>query len=1044
MKTSKDNIEVENFDTGNCAEFFNGELPAPVIVKLGSLSEMSDSGVSLASLEGNLGGTYTFDKEVGALKLTYSIPDSDKLARFRMMPVFAPNRLTANHKYMRITYMTPAPIAASINIINSAYTSSPITVVDDTSVSNGHWVTSNAVDISVNEVLQLLIDGKHCTIGYTSTSDSSAIYIKELAFFATKAQAYNYYGDEETFVGDGMSVFTLGPTPFGLIRHKPNEEYKVPLSFPGGVYIDQAHRFIRILYSAKNPCGVNEDVSMYMCNNKGESYNLLLQDNLKNTGGEYVLSETATISDDMMQRCNKEGLHKCMKLCVNTTLPGGDYSVKEMYFFSSKKAADAFKTSAGDTKVSILGNDISKYQIVIPDEFTWKLKGAADVLSAHIKSISGVELPIVTDDAPATDYEIILGLGNRTESKELYASMAEKSPHVYEARIMGNKLVIVSSSHYAVATGANFLMESFLYKGKTTVHKTINIDNYFNHGFRTNEMTVFTGWAPYDNVANPEVFTDNFDADNGYWQEENNDSQWSIGDGKLRVDASKTTITYLHVYEPNATISAKLAYSKAGVNGKMALMLRCSAIDAYLTAGYDFGDGEWYIDCREGNDFAPVRLASVKAPITKGTEYLVAFTATKETASLSVDGKQIITVNDAHHVTPGRIGFYAKDAAFTADDAEVVLLSGKGVIMRNVIHNRVPDETLREGGTVIELTDGTLIYQHMTVSFKSVDSGKTWTRLDDIYFDTDGYHPQIFRLNNGDILQIRVISGGRYATISKDDGKTWIQGGLICPKFYKDSKAGNLNMNDKITQMSNGRIFYSQSYTASGDKAYRGLYHCFDIFYYSDDNGMTWKESETGTFDIKGNEDRYYFAESKILECADGTLRLYNSWNNYHCIVYSESKDNGVTWGPIVTMPEFICSRASMQLVRDRYADNDTTYYMVWVNSFALPDEGSPKGKSMTRAALSLAKTTDGKNWDYIGDVWRWNHRYMRTTAGAQLAHIVDPCVQCTKDAIIVASGLSEYLPVLGDRSHKYHGAQRQHIWYISRETVDETARPMK
>ncbi len=1061
--TYRDYIYEEAQDAAENQETFEGELPAPVIMKFTSFADMSDSGVSQANLSGNLEGTYTFDKTVGAIKLTYSIPDSGKMPNYRMMPMFNSNKPTADHKYVRITYMTPDPIPSTINIINNAIPSLPITLVGDTSVSRGQWITSNAVDISENDALTRFMSGKQCTFGYTSNTDSSVIYIKEIAFFVTKKQAYDYYGDEETFESSGMSSMTFGSDGTGTTRddtntgnyvlnekektvdiyyaektgHKVN--YMVQLKFLTGD-IEKSHKYVRVLYSAKNPEGVNENVSMYLHNNRDNNDIILLQKNLKDTGGEFVLSDTSLISYDMMERFKSEGLHNSIN--INTTLPGGEYRIKALYFFGDKQSADAFALSAGDSTISVLGNDISKYQIVIPEGEPLQLKTAANTLVTHIETISSVKLPIVTDDAPATDYEIILGLGNRSESKELYASMANKSPYNYEAKVMGNKLVVVSESHIAVSQCVDLIAESFLYKGKTTVPKTLTIDNHFSHGSTCNYLVDYNDWAPYENVADPDVFTDDFDADDGYWLEDANGSEWNIVNGKLSVSADKPTISFLQVFEPNATISAKLAYSNAGADGKMALMLRSPAADSYLTAGYDFGTGEWYIDCRESNDFANLRLASAKATITPNTEYLLSFTATKNNVSLSVDGKQILTLNNVSHVTPGRIGFYAKDVTFTADDAEVVLLSGQGVIIRNVTHNVLPDNTFREGGTVVELTDGTLIYQHKTISFKSVDSGKTWERLDSLYFNTDGLYAQILRLNNGDLLQIRVINGDRYATISKDDGKTWTQGGFICTSKYQDSKSKGTNMNDKVTQMSDGRIIYVQSYSGGEGGAFGDTIMCFDIVFYSDDNGMTWKESETATCEMKGNEDRLVFAESKVIECADGTLRLYNSYNNYGCIVYSESKDNGVTWGPIVTMPEFICSRSSMQLVRDPYAENDTTYYMVWGNSVPWPDS-TGKGKTMSRSALSLAKTTDGKNWEYLGDVWHWEFNYLRRTANALPAHYVDPFIQCTKDALFVGSGVAERLPVLGDKSDDYHGAQRQHIWRISRETLGEIAIPV-
>lgn len=226
------------------------------------------------------------------------------------------------------------------------------------------------------------------------------------------------------------------------------------------------------------------------------------------------------------------------------------------------------------------------------------------------------------------------------------------------------------------------------------------------------------------------------------------------------------------------------------------------------------------------------------------------------------------------------------------------------------------------------------------------------------------------------------------------------------------------NVNDKITQMSDGRVFYVQNYEGGG--------WVFCEVYYSDDNGITWTKSQTCSRDIEGNEGITKFGECKVMETADGTLRLYCSWSSYGCIVYSESEDNGVTWGPLQKMEEFVCSRSSMQFVKDTYADNDTTYYMVWV--YNEPGDVDVVGDAGIRSRLALAKTTDGVNWEYLGDVWRWetNHIYH----GSSFAQIVDPCIQVTEDYIIVGSGISEKI------NESAHQEQRQHLWSIKKDTL--------
>ena len=126
-------------------------------------------------------------------------------------------------------------------------------------------------------------------------------------------------------------------------------------------------------------------------------------------------------------------------------------------------------------------------------------------------------------------------------------------------------------------------------------------------------------------------------------------------------------------------------------------------------------------------------------------------------------------------------------------------------------------------------------------------------------------------------------------------------------------------------------------------------------------------------------------------------------------------------------MEDFKCVVSSMQFVKDDYANNNTTYYMVWVNT---GEELITGLNTMPRSRLTLAKSTDGINWKVLGDIWRWESRY--SNDGAQLYHIVNPFIKVTDDYLIVGSGFSEKS---GDT---YHQAQRQHIYSIYKNTLEE------
>ena len=511
-------------------------------------------------------------------------------------------------------------------------------------------------------------------------------------------------------------------------------------------------------------------------------------------------------------------------------------------------------------------------------------------------------------------------------------------------------------------------------------------------------------------------------------------------------------LTYIHVFEKNAECKARIRINETRDGAKFSIYLRYNCEDAYVKAVYDNGSTMWYVASREGADFPTVRhRAEYDTPPEKfcdkykkleaGKWYDIGFKVDGDKAVITVDGEVLLESDMVSHISPGRIGISAYNMSVDVEKFDFTLLSGQGTVWKHVMHTRLPDERYREGGSVFEMRDGSLIYtHHSNVSFKSADNGYTWERCEH-WTDTHGY-VNILRLNNGDFIKMiyrKEPDGKRYvmSQTSSDDGKTWVDGGKLLETPWGGNTTANAgNMNDKITQTSSGRIFYGMNYQAISSQPVDGRI-VFCEFYYSDDNGKTWTKSETDSWTIPGNESQAWFGECKILECNDGTLRMYNSWNDHGCVVYSESFDNGVTWGALTPIPELVCARSSMQFVKDTYADNETTYYMVWVYS-----EPYSMSNPMTRSRLSLARSVDGKNWSFLGDLWRWEHNYM--SGGAHIAHVVDAFIKTTKDYTICGAGYSEKLEVPEAGDNSYHHAQRQHIYSLRKdELLDRELKPV-
>ena len=185
------------------------------------------------------------------------------------------------------------------------------------------------------------------------------------------------------------------------------------IKFNVGDYASTSLRYVRVLYRAKNPEGT-DSVSM-LIENDSNGHRYMLQESVVDTNGEYVLSDTALLPLDMLDRFMTK-LHN--SIILNPKGNDGEYEIKAVYFFASRKSADNFSPTSGNHTITINGNDIAKYQIVIDDEATVNIVTFAQKLAAHISSICNVTIPIVTDKTATSDYEIRIGQSSRDNTRE--------------------------------------------------------------------------------------------------------------------------------------------------------------------------------------------------------------------------------------------------------------------------------------------------------------------------------------------------------------------------------------------------------------------------------------------------------------------------------------------------------------------------------------------------------------------------------------------------------------------------------------------------
>lgn len=292
-----------------------------------------------------------------------------------------------------------------------------------------------------------------------------------------------------------------------------------------------------------------------------------------------------------------------------------------------------------------------------------------------------------------------------------------------------------------------------------------------------------------------------------------------------------------------------------------------------------------------------------------------------------------------------------------------------GVVVRDLLPNLEQKNPRNSEGAFISLDNGDIIYiysKYKGVSsaddaradlcmLRSRDGGNTFGE-DKIILTCEGEDAvnmmslSLLRMNNGDIglfylIRPNLTTLQMYLRRSSDGGETWGER-VLCT-----SEIGYYVVNnDRVTRLSNGRIIIP----AAAHNVSEAFYdmHSDTYFFYSDDDGATWKRSKS-KLSIQSANCESGLQEPGVIELQPNHLwawartdlgRQYESF----------SFDNGETWTACqpsrFTSP---CSPMSMK------RDAEGTLYAIWN---PIPEyNGRTKGKVFTggRTPYVIAKSVD-------------------------------------------------------------------------------------
>lgn len=294
--------------------------------------------------------------------------------------------------------------------------------------------------------------------------------------------------------------------------------------------------------------------------------------------------------------------------------------------------------------------------------------------------------------------------------------------------------------------------------------------------------------------------------------------------------------------------------------------------------------------------------------------------------------------------------------------------AGKSSIV--TVSKSTPELPRKSEGDVIELVDGRLLLVSMEfggdgsdfattrfVSHESSDGGRTWgwhrVITETLKGDLNVYSPNLIRAQDGGILLL-FMRQHRPGSLTNHVWKSTDEGQTFSPLVEFVSKRDFALCNATVKRLASGRLLLPASPPAPGKPAETGPYAATML--YSDDDGLTWQVSDSRVeLPMRGA------MEPHVEQTADGRVLMVMR-NQLGKLYFSESKDDGATWGPAfassLTAPE-----SCPELTR---IPGTSDLLMIWNNSYD-PKFRSHFGK---RSPLTAAVSKDqGKTWQHVRDI---------------------------------------------------------------------------
>lgn len=268
------------------------------------------------------------------------------------------------------------------------------------------------------------------------------------------------------------------------------------------------------------------------------------------------------------------------------------------------------------------------------------------------------------------------------------------------------------------------------------------------------------------------------------------------------------------------------------------------------------------------------------------------------------------------------------------------------------------------GSSIVSCSDGGYILNYTSTDgkhfIKSYDHFRTICDEWVLPIETITAGANLLRLKDGRLMTTvrkisdnpevaKILGANFYVLFSEDDGKTF--NNLI--RINKKESCYYV-MNNRLTRTYSGRILLPVCYVPdefTGEEYFEkiGWVGCF----YSDDEGITWNESEW----VKG-ETVDQLAEPMVAQGQDGIIHMHMRTGMGY-LYHSQSTDDGITWGRETPTP--LRSPCAPHCIN--YDTFEDRFLVVWDNSFPALVHQHP------RSPICIAKSKNGVDWEMIKEL---------------------------------------------------------------------------